>query len=463
MVEGRYINDLAIRKAIKTIKLFKKLCSAYNIQSSSIIPVATAAVRKAENRDDFLKLLFNLTGLKFNILSGDEEALYVYKAVISSIDIDSGVIVDIGGGSTEIIKFSQRSVINHISIPIGAIVATEEFLGKNAVSPESIRVLDRHLESVLSGLGWLSTDEPPVIIGLGGTIRNMAKIHRKRFNYPLEAIHNYMIPISDFYSIYDYIKSLDLEARKKIEGMSSSRADILVGGLTILKAISSITRSSTLVISGNGLREGIMFEYIMGRYPEKRFTNVLDFSLDNLIEMYSVRQDHSRHICDMALSMFDQLKPLHRLDNNERRILRAAALLHDIGISVNYYRHYIHSFYMILNSKINGLSHREIVMTAIIAACHEKEKLKKNFYKDYEKLLLRDDEKILLKLSLILRISESLDRSETRIVKSLICQIDSKSVKIKTHNSGDAELEINLSNENASSFKKLFKRELLIT
>ncbi|MCX7841549.1 MAG: Ppx/GppA family phosphatase [Clostridia bacterium] len=463
MINGNCLNDFAMRKAIKTIKLFKKLCSDSNIPPKSIIPVATAAVRKAENRDYFLKHLKASTGLSFRLLSGDEEALYVYNAVIHTLDLTEGIIVDIGGGSTEIIKFKDKSIINYTSIPIGAVVATEEFLEKDSIPPEKLEALEGFIKGELLKLDWLAGESSKLVIGLGGTVRNLAKIHRRMVNYPLEMTHNYQMPITDLIAIYSNLKTLDLEARKKVRGISAKRADIIVGGLAILKVLACFAGAERMIVSGNGLREGVLFEYLaQGKRPRK-FTDVLNYSLDNYMDYYGINRDHAEHVCGIALSLFDQLKPLHKLGNEERKLLRVAALLHDIGISVDYYNHHNHSFYIILNSRLNGLTQREILLTAAIAASHSKDKYKDDWEKRYRDMLEPNDIKMYKKLAMLLRIAECLDRSETGIVKSVECQLASGIARIKTFCRNDAELEISLANENSEAFKKLFNKSLVVT
>ncbi|MCX8130756.1 MAG: Ppx/GppA family phosphatase [Clostridia bacterium] len=462
MIDGKYLNDFAMRRALKTIKLFRKLCLSHNIPLKSIIAVATAAMRKAENREQFIKQLYNATGLSFRVLSGEEEALYVYKAVVSSIDVDSGIIVDIGGGSTEIIKFNRGTLKNYTSIPIGAVVATETYLEKDLIRPESLKLLEERLESILGGYDWLTEGDDHILIGLGGTIRNMSKIHRRRCGYPLDIAHNYSIDIGDFNEIFDQLKSLNLEARKSIDGMSSDRADIIVGGLAILKSIIRLAGIKELLVSGSGLREGIMYEHILTAYRNRTFDSVLDFSLNNYMDIFNVQRAHADHVCYLSLELYDRLKPLHGLGAAERKMLKAAALLHDTGISISYYDHCQHSYYLILNSRLNGLTHRETVLIATIAASHGKDKLKKNIYKSYEKILLPGDTKLILKLSAILRLAECLDRSETGVVKAIDCQASGDIIRLKTLCEGDAELEINLANENSQVFKKLFKKQLVV-
>ncbi len=463
MIDNRYLNDISMRKALKTVKLYKKLCNSYNILPSNIIAVATAAVRKAENRDHFLTLLHNSTGLNFKLLTGEEESGYIYSAVVHSIDINEGIIVDIGGGSTEIIKFKNRKISNVACIPLGSVVASENIKDSKIIEPDKLISLENRIRNALSSFDWLAKEKNLTMICLGGTMRNLARIHKKQTKYPLNRTHNYEMNISGFYDVYNDLKSKDLESRKKVKGISTARADIIVGGLTIMHVLLSLASPSHILISGYGLREGILYEYLFKNKKIRRFSDVLDLSLDNFMKLYGIRLNHANHVCHLALLIFDQLKPLHGLDDNAKRLLRVASLLHDIGISVSFYDHFRHSFYIILNSRLNGLTHREILIISAVASSHSTDVYDEDWKLPFKKLLSKDDIDIYKKLSVFLRISECLDRSEIGMVKALECQILSDIVGIQTIREGDAELELNLANENNIFFKKLFKKTLLIT
>jgi exopolyphosphatase/guanosine-5'-triphosphate,3'-diphosphate pyrophosphatase len=378
------------------------------------------------------------------------------------MDINEGIIVDIGGGSTEIIKFKDKHMQNHICLPIGSIVATEKFLGKNTISPQKLHVLYNYIKNLLSESDWLFEKKNLVLIGVGGVIRNLGKIHRNHINYPLNKTHNYQIGIGDFQFVYDMLKNTDLESRKKINGISKSRTDIIVGGLAILNAIISAVSPSKLVISGFGLREGILYEHIFLNsklIPQK---DALSMSLSSFMHLYGIRQKHAEQVCFISLSLFDQLKPLHKLGDRERKLLKVASLLHDIGISISYYEHHKHSFYIILNSRLNGLTLRETILISAIAASHSDKHFNENWQSKYSSVLLPGDIEIHEKLSILLKLAECLDRSETGVIQSLECQILDTSVKIQTIKDGDAELELSLSNEYNDLFKKCFGKSLNI-
>lgn len=463
MIDGKLLNDLAMHKAVKTVKLYRKLCNSYGIPCNRIIGFATAAVRKAENRNQFLRLLSSSTDINFRLLSGEEEASYVYRATNYSLAINEGIIVDIGGGSTEIISFRDNSIVNSISIPIGSVVATESFLGKDTVKPKELDTLEDSIREMLKDESWIFEESGRALIGLGGTIRNLGKIHRNRIQYPINHTHNYEMSIDDFYSIYDDLKSMDLKSRKKVKGISLNRTDIIVGGLAILKTIISICSSSKIVISGFGLREGVLFDYISSTNPKIKFTDALNFSLVNFMELYGVRKDHARHVCFLALSIFDQLKHLHNYGEDDRKLLKVASLLHDIGISIGYYEHYRHSFYIILNSRLTGLSHRETLLIAAIAASHSEDDFKEDWRTRYKKILLQGDITLWERLSIFLKLAECLDRSEMDVIKAVECQVLADAVKIQTIREGDAELEISLANEYSTIFRKAFGKHLIVT
>ncbi|MDQ2086382.1 Ppx/GppA phosphatase family protein [Herbivorax sp. ANBcel31] len=462
MIYNKFLNDLAMHRAIKTIKLYKKLCNAYEINSNRIIGVATAAVRTAENQEHFLRLLANSTGINFKVLSGKEESLYVHKAISNSIDINQGIIVDIGGGSTEIIKFKDKSIKNYACLPIGSVFATEKFLDKNIIPPHKLNDLDKYINKLLSASDWLFEETNPVLIGIGGVIRNLGKIHRKHVDYPINQTHNYQMSIENFHCVYNTLKGTDLETRKNIEGLSKNRADIIVGGLSILSSIISAISPKKLIISGFGLREGILYNHLFSNTKLNPQEDVLSLSLYSFMNLYGVRQNHAEQVCFLSLSLFDQLKPLHKFSDSERRLIKVASLLHDIGISISYYEHHKHSFYIILNSRLNGLSHREIVLIAAIAASHSDKPFNAEWKSKYSSILLPGDVEICEKLSIFLKLSECLDRSEMGIIKSIECQISDASVKIQTIKDGDAELELSLSNEYSDLFKKYFGKTLNI-
>lgn len=450
----------AIRRTIETIRLFTKLCHTNDVKN--IIAVATAAVRQAANQKEFLEDLYQETGLEFRVLSGEEEAYYVYQGVINSLENKDALIVDIGGGSTEIIKIKNRELIHSISLPFGAVTLTEKFLDKDKNTQDQLVRMEEFLQSSFKAIPWLGEEKNVSLIGIGGTIRNLAKIDRRKKDYPLEIIHNYVIPTKSVAGIYNEINLMDLEERKKISGLSKDRADIIIGGFAIINTLSSITKSKELITSGNGLREGLFYNYLLGKKGLVMVDSVLEHSVENFMRFYDIGPEHAKHVSKLVLYLFDSLEKLHQLGEEERRLLWVCSLIHDCGISINYYNHSRHTFYLLLNSRLNGLSHRELVMAAFICTLHSQDEIKKRQLVLYKDLLKEKDFEIINKLGILLRIGTSLDRSATGIVEDIECTIKNGTVELKTISKVNAELEICQASRSAEFFKKVYQKDLVI-
>jgi len=461
MIKDGLLQPRAIKRTIETIGLFTKLCSTNGIDK--IIAVASAAVREAVNQKEFLAQLSQETGIKFRVLSGEEEAYYVYQGVVNSLEIKDGIIVDIGGGSTEIVKIKDRNLVESVSVPFGTVNLTEKFLGTNKNNGSQLEKMESFLQEILHEMPWLRKEKNPSLIGVGGTMRNLAKIDRRRKKYPLEIIHNYRLSTQDLHNIYQEIKVTNSEQRKKIAGLSKDRTDIIMAGFAMIEAISQFTKAKTLIISGNGLREGIFYNYLLGQRGAVMVEDVLSHSVENFMGFYGIRKHHAKHVCKLVLKLFDQLQELHGLGSEERKLLWVSSLLHDCGIAINYYNHSRHTFYLLTNSRLNGLSHRELVICAFICVLHSQEEVRKRGLAQYSDLLEEADYEKIYKLGILLRICTGLDRSTTGIVGDVNCQMKDDYVEIKTVVSGNADLEICQALRSAELFKKIYHKNLIIS
>ncbi len=448
------LNPARMDKALDTLRFYKNLCEAWS--TNKLIVVATEAVRKASNQQLFLDRIKNELNLQVKVLSGEREAFYDYFGAINSLALTNGLIMDIGGSSTELVLVQNRKMINCISLPFGAINLSEKL---NILDPQdnAEEILTTFLLDCFSEISWLVKGLP--IIGIGGTFRNIAKIDKKIRDYPLELSHNYYLNCNQFEEIYTLVKNTPVGARKTIKGLSKDRADIFLGAITAIKTLLAICASTDICISGYGLREGLIFEYIF----KKNMTplkNVLDFSLENLLTNYELNKKHAFHVWHLCQSLFVQLEPIHSMEKSLIKVLKTAALLHDCGINISYYDHHLHSFYIILNSRINGLTHRELIMAAYITALHRKEDLKINPV--HKVLLSEQDIECVRKLGVILKLAEGLDRRMNSNIKDIKCKIETDVLKLKLLAQGPTEIEV-LETKNASSvFTKIFRKEFSI-
>ncbi|MCD8293769.1 MAG: Ppx/GppA family phosphatase [Clostridia bacterium] len=461
MEKDGFLKPARVAETIKTLKMFRRLCDAQGV--SRIIAVATEAVRRAKNQRSFLDEIQANCGIKLRVLSPDEEAVLVYRGVINTMDIPKGLILEIGGGSTKIVYYNRRNLLNHVTIPYGAVTLTDMFANSGLKPEEQAEEIEKLITGQLEETDWLkSVDQDAQMIGVGGSFRNLFKITKMVHKYPLDTVHNYRMLTEDFTPIYDMIKVLDLDKKKKIKGLSASRADILPAALAVMSAFIKYMREDTIAFSGAGLREGIMFNQALPATMEKPLQDVLGYSLQTLVKYYECDEKHVEHVVNLSVQLFKQLRVLHKFPRQYIRILKIAASLHDCGMRIKFYNHQRHSWYMILNATLYGVSHREIVLAAFVACCHKKEDINMQDWARYRDIVSDDDLEIVRKLGVILRIAESLDRANSGTVKNVNCDILGDSVIMKTEVESDATLEIKNAMAAATEFRKSFHKNLEI-
>lgn len=463
MGEDNVLTEGVMDKTIYTLKLFKRLIENYRIDN--ILALATEAVRKATNQKEFLERIKKETDLDFHVITGEQEAYYAYLGVIHTLNLETFVMIDTGGGSTEIAYIENRELKFSASFPFGSVVLTERFF-KEGGSKSSLKNLEQHIYKELKGLPWLMNlkNHNVPIVGLGGAIRSLAKINKKEIGFPLDNLHNYHLSKEEVEHICDVIVSKTPKELIKEFNIDSQRADILIGGIGPFKVLHQILAPDNVVISANGLREGVFFnqypEYFCGK--EWPIEEILNYSVKNVMNDYNINEIHSNHVTKMALTIFDQLEPLHSLGRETRNVLRIAGLLHDIGMHINVYNHHKHSAYLILNLAINGFRNRETVMCALMTLLHRNQNAKTN-WRHYDMLIEKKDLEAVKICALFLRISEMLDRSETQRIKHLECIIENGSVDILIDTCGqECQLEIDAAIKSAQHFKKLLGFELNI-
>ena len=460
MERDGFLKPQRVAETIKTLKMFRKLCDASNVDR--IIAVATAAVRRAKNQRSFLDEIQATCGIKVKVLSEEEEATLVYRGVINSMDIPKGIILEIGG-STKIVYYNRRNMLNYVTLPFGAVTLTDLFKDDGLSPEQQAEKVEEFFTEQLKGIEWLSNIEPDVqMIGVGGSFRNIFKISKMVRKYPLDTVHNYNLPVEDFESIYDMIKVLDLDKKKKIKGLSTGRADILPAALAVVKSFVHYMHFENFTIGGSGLREGIMFNQAMPITMEKPISDILGYSLNSLVKYYECDEKHVEHVVNLSVQLFKQLRVLHKFPRQYLKILKVAATLHDCGNRIKFYNHQKHSCYMILNATLYGITHREIVLAAFVAGCHKKEDISAADWVKYKDIVQEEDLEAVRKLGVMLRIAESLDRSCVGCIKGINCDVLGDSVIMKTEVDGDASLEIRDAMTANAEFKKSFRKNLEI-
>ena len=453
----------AIKDIITAMQKLAHMCKLFN--TTTTLAVATAAIRSAKNGPEIIEKIKQEVKIDITIIKGEEEAHFGYLGVINSIDCKNAVLFDLGGGSLEIVLIKDRIPEHMLSLNIGATTMTEKFKTYDKMSSKTYRELKQYIDQkIKKSLPWLKNAKLP-IIGVGGTVRNIAKIHQRKIAYAYPKLHNYRMSNEEFSDVFNMLRNTSYEERKSIPGLSSERADIILSGAAIINELIASSKSREFIISGCGLREGLFHDYYFKTLKKPNvIENILDDSIANLLSLTLGNDVHSQKVAQMSEKMFTAWQSIHKLDEDAFKTLHVAATLHDVGISINYYAHPRHSAYLIENSPLMGITHREQIMAALIANWHNGVSLKNMKHKLFKEFLTEKDLIIAKRLALILSIAENLDFTETDAIRDIYPDVltDGRAVLGIAGSNKALDIELGELQKNIAPFKKEFKTELVI-
>lgn len=256
------LQEAPMQRTINALKRYKEVCESLDV---TLIAVATAAVRQATNQALFLERVKKETGLKFHVISGEREAYLDYVGVSNTLPLENGLIMDTGGASMELILVDEGQAEELISLPIGSVLLSQNYHLNDQVDPADLYDAIIKVDQVLAGQRWLNRARHTRVVALGGSNRALAKMYRWKLNSnpnKVRSVHGLTIQTNDAYELMHELLSTDRAGRSQIRGINSSRADVIVGGLLPLMAVLRQLNMQEVTFSNNGLREGLLFEYL---------------------------------------------------------------------------------------------------------------------------------------------------------------------------------------------------------
>ena len=453
-------NDLSnqgIQKLLITLEFFKILCEKNNVVE--IIVVATEAVRRANNKKEILSLVKEKTNLDIRILSGLEESAYGYLTIKSTMDISDAILIDVGGSSMEITLVKNKTISHGISMPLGSIPLTKLFPFDTPADNDTKSEFKKFIFNEFDKLPWLNDAKNLPLIGIGGTARSIGKIHKKFINYPLDLLHNYTITFDEVKTMYEYIINLDINQKSKLKGLPKERADIFTAPFSALVMLMNYCNCPNLKISQYGIREGVLYEKLLR--DDLNNTDILDFSLNNILTTNDLNISHAEKISDLSCVLFEYLENPNSKDlKSEYKLLRIASKLHDVGVSISVKHSYKHGFYIIINSLIAGLTHKEILMVGYTIALSGKFDYK--LADEYKDLLTKDDILICKRLSILLCLARKIDKYFYNSLTEVIIMNEKDAFKLALPKISVKYMKDSLPVEMEESFKKCFSKKLTI-
>jgi exopolyphosphatase/guanosine-5'-triphosphate,3'-diphosphate pyrophosphatase len=450
----------AIEAAASTVEGF--LRAAQGSGAETVRAVATCAVREASNAGELVEAVKRRTGIEVEIVSGDEEARLINLGVRSEFAsrLDPLLMVDIGGGSTELVVSDGSRVRLTESLPIG-VVRLAGRVRSDPPSEKDIRRMKKEIRAAAKrAVDAVRKTGFRTCVGTSGTIQSLSMVYEAaiRGREPNPSGHR-TLTRSGLKKVARLLRGTTEKEKLKIPGLDPRRRDIAVPGALLLRWILKHAGADSIVVGERGLREGILLDFV-ARHGERPVfdRDVRARSVDRLLRRGNAEVLHAAHVARLALEIFDQTHALHQLTAAEREWLHYGALLHDVGCYVGYSRHQQHSYYLITHGDLTGFSADEIEVMASIARYH-KGGGPKNSHESWRRLnpYLRP---VVEKLAAIVRIADGLERSHRQLVTGVSCRVRSRKVELEASARGDCEAELAAARKKADLFERVFDRKV---
>ena len=464
----------AISRALDTLQRCQTLAVSFKVQH--LFAVATSAVREAPNGAAFLKQIYEELGLQVNLISGQEEARRIYLGVLSGMEFNDRphIIIDIGGGSTELILADRREERFLSSTKVGAVRLMRDCVSSDPISEielTSLRayvrgMLERPTDNIRSSL---AAGEGAKMVGTSGTIETLAILLAREIGEgEPNPLTGYQVSLADLEALTERLARMSYTERLQVDGLSEKRAEIIVPGAIVLVEAMKMLEMEAIVLCERALREGIIVDWMLNQgfiaSPFRYQSEVRDRSVRKLAHKYQVNIPYSERTAEFALSLFDQLQgKLHFWQEGERGLLWAAAMLHNSGLYISHAAHHKHSYYLIRNGELLGYTETELEIIANIARYHRKSKPKKK-HGNYQNLTDKRDRQVVSQLSAILRLAIALDRRQIGAVAKVEAQYYGDRQRLELHltpafTGDNCELEL----WNLDYKKEVFEEEFGVT
>lgn len=450
------ISPAAFSRAVEAISRIRKLINGLKV--TEVEAVATSAVRSATNGPELVEVLCRELRREIRVISGEEEAELAAISALHNFEMNGKryAMIDIGGGSVEIVTALGNHVEEYYSLDLGAVVLTERFLPTDPIRPADFQKLQRHVRAELKKAFSGQKIAVQTFIGSGGTITSLGYMVMNMRRQEYSSVHGYETLRSELVHLLAMLMRRDIKGRRAIAGLNPDRADIIVAGLGVVDELMRFFGANMLLVNERGIREGLIIRCMkrLGLMPAEEGQRSWRQSVLEFARSCHFDEPHSRHVAGMALAIFDSLTKEFRLKKTERKMLEAAAYLHDIGYFISYSSHHKHSYHLIRHADLFGFTPQEREMIAQIARYHRKSLPKK---KHVEFLRMPEkDQQTVCRLGGILRLADGLDRRRSCLVEMVELVHSGDDYRMKLLGTEDISVEIFGGNAKKDLFEKAF-------
>lgn len=441
----KWLSDDAMDRALGALGRMRRIADSYD---ADLRAVATSAVREADNRMTFVRRAQAEAGVEVEIISGLEEARLIHLGMLQEIPVEDRrtLVIDIGGGSTELLLSRSGEPELVRSLRLGAIRLTDRFFAGGIVEPGARTQARRWLRSELAPVARAFEGRKIELgVGCSGTIETLARIALGLDGEPTPgSLSNVDVSADELRDAADLVLSFEDPDHRlvEIDGLEAKRADIICGGAALLSGLLDVLEVASLTISESALREGALVDQAGGFGDgEGRLSDIRRESLVRFGERYQEDADHVGRATDLALELFDATLPFHSASADDRNLLEAAGLVHNVGAFVSHAAHHKHSHYLIRHTDmLSGFSEQELGLIALVARYHRKSHPQEG-HPEFAELDAADRDRVRL-LAGLLRVGIALDRTRAGAVSSVAARRTGEVVEIEPQLSRDADASV---------------------
>ena len=441
-----HLSASAQARALSTITRFSEL--ARRLEAEAVLAAATSAVREAANGKAFLALVRKETGLHVGLLSGQEEARLIYLAVRDAMDLRGApsLIIDVGGGSTELIVGDATGMRWAESLPLGVLRLNARFEGGRALGKRKRRALREHVRGVLEeGVRRGRGARVGRAVGTAGTVNAIVRLLLAREGFLVEPDSPSVqrIPADAIHELAEDLLAMPMAERLELPGLDPARADTLGLGAIVVDEVLAGLGVGEIRTCRAAVREGMVLDYVLTHPegPSRRATgDVRERSVRDAVARYGDTTAHGEQVSRLALSLFDATRRLHGLAAADREILHFASLLHDVGHHVEHRRHHRHSWYLVKNAELQGFDPEEIEAMAVLCRYHRRG-APKDDHEEWKTVPPRRRDALRTLIGL-LRVADGLDRGHAATVDAVTVTVRRDVVRLRVVGHDAVELDV---------------------
>ena len=422
------LTEAAMQRGLETLRQFRDLAASHRVEQ--IVTAATSAVREAPNGRDFLQTILDDLGMEVDLVSGPEEARLIYLGVLSGMPFGDRphLLLDIGGGSTELILADGRDARALTSTRVGAVRLQRDFVRDDPMPPQRRSFLQAFIQGSLEPAvdkvrRRIKPGETPVLVATSGTAMAIGSLAASEEERPPRKLHGYCVTRQSLNQVVDRLITMTPAQRRELAPINDRRAEIIVPGALILQTTMKMLGVEEFVLSERALREGLIVDWMLRQgLLEDRFSfqsSIRQRTVIHQVQRFAVNQSRAERVASHALSLYDATRGVMHDDSGEgRELLWAAAMLHTCGQHINISAYHKHTWYLIRHGELLGYSEAEHLMVAAIARYHRRS-LPKKRHESWQLVATRDNRRCVHQMALLLRLAAALDRRPEPVISAL--------------------------------------------